>query len=308
MVQVLSGNSWGNDASVEGFLWEPGVDANSRYTEIGPGFYSSMGIPLLAGREFTDADVIGSAPVSIINEAFAGKFGLDPRDAVGKRMARGSNSDELDIEIVGIVADSKYSDVKDDVPSVFAIPYRQDDALQFINFYVRVAGDTESVIPAIRREIAAMDSNLPIQELRMLEDQIREGLLLDRLIGMLATAFAMLATLLAAIGLYGVLTYAVAQRTREIGIRMALGAAGQNVTKLVMRQVITMTIVGAIVGIGAAVFLGGIAESLLFGMDGTDPMVMVFTVVVMGSVSALAGYLPARRASRADPMVALRYE
>ena len=308
MVGVLAGNSWGNDASVEGFVWEPGVDANSRYTEVGPGYFSTMGIPLLAGREFNDADVVGSGLVAVINEAFARKFGLDPRDAVGKRMARGSNSDELDMEIVGIVADARYSDVKADVPPVFAIPYRQNDALQNINFYVRLAGDAETVIPAIRREVAAMDANLPIEGMRMLEDQIKENIILDRLIGTLASAFALLATLLAAVGLYGVLTYAIAQRTREIGIRMALGAGGVKVTKMVMRQVAGMTVVGAILGIGAAIFLGGLAESLLFGMDGTDPLVIVVTVVVMSGVSGIAGYLPARRASKVDPMVALRYE
>ncbi len=308
IVGVLAGNSWGNDASVEGFLWEPGVDANSRYTEVGPGFYSTMGIPLLAGREFTEMDVLGEAPVAIINEAFARKFGLDPRDAVGKRMARGSNADELDMEIVGIVADAKYSDVKDDVPSVFALPYRQDDALQNMNFYVRLAGDAQTVIPAIRREVAAMDANLPIEGMRMLEDQIKENITIDRLIGTLASAFAMLATLLAAVGLYGVLTYAIAQRTREIGIRMALGAGGQKVTRMVMRQVAGMTVVGAILGVGAAIFLGGLAESLLFGMDDTDPLVIGLTVVVMSAVSGVAGYLPARRASKVDPMVALRYE
>ncbi len=308
MVPVLAGSSWGNDASVEGFEWEPGVNANSRYTEVGPGFYSTMGIPLLAGREFTASDVVGAPRVSIINEAFARHFGLDPRTAVGKRMAQGSGVDELDIEIVGVVADARYSDVKDDVPSVFALPYRQNDGLEDMNFYVRVAGDPAPVVAAIRREFAELDRNLPVEDLRMLDDQIAENIMLDRLIGSLAAAFAVLATLLAAVGLYGVLTFAVAQRTREIGIRMALGAGKQSVRSMVMRQVIGMTVMGAVVGIVAAIFLAGLAESLLYGMEGTDPTVFVATVGILGIVAAAAGFLPARRASRVDPMIALRYE
>lgn len=308
MVPVLAGSSWGNDASVEGFEWEPGVDANSRYTEVGPGFYSTMGVPLLAGREFTSSDVVGASPVAIINEAFARHFGLDPRTAVGKRMARGSGAEELDIEIVGVVADAKYSDVKDDVPPVFALPYRQDDGVENMNFYVRVAGDLGTVLPSIRREIARLDANLPVEDMRMLDDQIAENIMLDRLIGSLAGAFALLATLLAAVGLYGVLSFAVAQRTREIGIRMALGAGGYSVRTLVMRQVLVMTAVGVAVGIGVAVFLAGLAESLLYGMDGTDGAVFGATVVLLGVVALAAGYLPARRASKVDPILALRQD
>jgi predicted permease len=308
MVPVLAGSSWGNDASVEGFEWEPGVDSNSRYTEVGPGFYSTMGVPLLSGREFTPSDVVDASPVAVINEAFARHFGLDPRTAVGKRMARGSGVEDLDIEIVGVVADAKYSEVKDDVPPVFALPYRQNEGLENMNFYVRVAGDPTTILPAIRREFSSLDQNLPIEDMRMLDDQIAENIMLDRLIGSLAGAFAVLATLLAAVGLYGVLSFVVAQRTREIGIRMALGAGGFSVRRLVMRQVLVMTTVGVVAGLGAAILLAGLAESLLYGMDGTDGAVFVTTVLVLGLVAGAAGYFPARRASKVDPILALRHE
>lgn len=308
MVPLLSGNSWGNDVSVEGFEWEPGVDANSRYNEVGPGFFSMMGVPLVAGREFTTADGLDASPVAVINETFARKFGLEPRDAVGRRMARGSGSDELNIEIVGVVQDHKYSEVKDDVPPLFILPRAQNEGVVALSYYVRVGIDAEQVIPEIRSRMANLDRNLPLEDLRMLDDQIRETVVVDRLIGSLSTSFALLATLLAAVGLYGVLSFAVAQRTREIGIRMALGAGGGSVRSLVLRQVLVMTVVGALAGLVAAWFLAGLAESLLFGMEGTDPLVFAATPLMIAAVAFVAGYLPARRASRVDPMVALRYE
>jgi predicted permease len=309
LVPVLSGSSWGNDVSVDGFHWEPGVDANSRYTEVGPGFYSTMGIPLLVGREFTPGDALGSEKVAVVNEAFLEKFGLELGVTVGTRIARGTNNyDGLDTRIVGVVQNAAYSDVKDDVPPVFALPYRQNEALDDMNFYVRVAGARRSVVPAIRREVAALDPNLPVEDLRTMEAQIRENILLDRLTGTLSLAFAALATLLAAVGLYGVLSFAVAQRTREIGVRMALGAGAGSVRRLVLRQVVAMTVVGGIIGLGASLWLGRLAESQLFGVDGTDGLVMVATTVLLATVAVAAGYLPARRASRVDPIEALRAE
>ena len=307
LVAVLDGNSWGNDVSVEGFDWEPGVDSNSRFSAVGPGFYSAMGIPLLSGREFTSADVEGEPLVAIVNEAFARKFGLDPRTAVGKRMTRGNGNVDLDMEIVGVVQDAKYSDVKDEIPPVFTVPYRQE-GFTSITFYVRSAADPATVVPAIRQTVAGLDANLPLDNVKMLEETIRENIVLDRLIGTLSTAFALLATLLAAIGLYGVLSYAVAQRTREIGVRMALGAAAGSVRGLVLRQVVGMTVIGGVLGLTAAWWVGGIAQSLLYGLEGRDPVVMIGTVIAVSAVALASAYLPARRASRVDPIEALRYE
>ncbi len=309
MVPLIAGSNWGNDVSVEGFAWEPGVDSNSRFSAVGPGFYSAMRIPLLAGREFTAADAMDNPNVAIVNESFARKFGLDPREAVGKRMARGTGTDvELDMEIVGIVQDAKYSEVKAEIPPVFTVPYLQDDGITHNYFYVRTGGDVQSTVTAIRSEVARLDANLPINGLRMLEETIEENIVLDRFIGTLSTAFAILATLLAAVGLYGVLSYAVSQRTREIGVRMALGAETGQVRGLVLRQVLGMTIVGGAIGLGGAIYLAGFAEALLFGMQGTDPVVLIAAPITLALVAGLAGYLPARRASRVDPMVALRYE
>ncbi len=307
LVPLLAGSNWGNDVSVEGFESGPDTDANARYNEVGTAYFSTVGIRLLAGREFTRADAGGAPRVAIINEAFARKFGLDPRDAVGKRMRRGRGG-ELDTEIIGVVQDAKYSEVKQVVPPLFFTPYRQDPGVGFLTYYLRTGTDPAPVLRAIPEVLKGLDPNLPVEELKTLEDQVRENVFMDRMISTLASAFAVLATLLAAIGLYGVLAYSVAQRTREIGLRMALGAAGPRVRGMVLRQVGVMTLMGGIVGILGAVALGRGAQSLLFEMEGHDPVVLVASAVLLTLVALGAGYLPALRASRVDPMQALRYE
>ncbi len=307
LVPVLANSSWGTDVSVEGFERGPDIDSNSRYNEIGPGFFSTLGMPLIAGREFTDADVGETATVAVINEAFARKFRLDSADVVGKRMStRGSN--DLDIEIVGLVRDAKYNDIKTDVPPVFFTPYRQDATVGSVTFYARTASDPAPVLRAIPDIVRRFDANLPVDDLRTLEQQITENVGLDRLISTLSVAFAILATLLAAVGLYGVLAYTVAQRTREFGLRMALGANGGNVRGIVLWQLGKMTLIGSAIGILAALGLGHYAESILFGMAGRDPWVILRVALLVSAVALLAGYLPALRASRVHPMEALRYE
>ncbi|MDA0329631.1 MAG: ABC transporter permease [Gemmatimonadetes bacterium] len=308
-VTLFSGSNWGNDVGVEGFAWEPGVDANARYNQIGPGYFSTMGVPLLAGREFSAADGDGSPLVAVVNEAFTRKFGLNGAEAVGKWMSdNGGGSDELDIQIVGVVQDAKYAGVKQTVPPLYFLPYRQDRTIGFMTFYVRTAIDPNEVIPQIGPLVRSMDANLPVEDLKTLEQQARENVYLDRMISMLSAAFALLATILAAVGLYGVLAYTVAQRTREIGLRMALGAGSHTVRAMIMKQVGRMLIVGGAIGLVAAIGLGRAAQSLLFGLEGYDGPVMALVTVILGLVGLGAGYIPAMRASRVDPMQALRYE
>lgn len=309
MVPVLAGSSWGTSVSVEGFHWEPGVDAGSRYNLVGPGFFSTLGIPLLAGREFTEADAAGSPRVAIVNEAFTRKFGLEGPEAMGARMAtNSSNADELDVQIVGVIRDAAYSDVKDEVPPTFYLPYRQDEGLGSIYFYARTAIGPRAALEAVRPLVRGLDPDLPVEELKTLEQQITENVFLDRFISILSAAFAVLATILAAVGLYGVLAYTVARRTREIGLRMALGAGRGNVRRLILGQVGRMLVVGGVVGLLAAFLLGHLARSLLFGMGGFDPLVLSAATALLAGVALGAGYLPALRASRVDPMEALRYE
>jgi predicted permease len=306
-VVLFGGNNRGRDVSVQGFKKDPDTDAGSLYTVVGPNHFHVLGVPLIAGRDFTAADNAGAARVAIVNETFAKKFNLG--NAVGKRMS--VYNDSLNIEIVGLAKDAKYSKVKDKIPPVFVIPWRQAGRNYDVGdntFYVRTGLPTDQSIRAIRAAMKNIDPNLPLDGLKTLPQQVHENVYLDRMTSTLTLAFALLATVLAAIGLYGVVAYSVTQRTREIGVRMALGADMSNVRGLVLRQVGAMALVGGAIGIAAAIGLGRAAQSLLYQLNGYDPVVIAAAAVALATVAFLAGFLPARKASRIDPMQALRYE
>jgi len=306
-VQLLSGSNWGGNVTVEGFQTGLDTDTHSYRNEIGPGYFRTLGIPLIAGRDFTRADNLKSPRVVIVNEEFARKFNLG-RNAVGKRMKQGSGNGELDMEIVGLVPDAKYSEVKNKQLPLFYLAYRQDTHLGSTNFYVRTSADAEQLLGAIRPLVARLDPALPISDLHTLQFQVWDNLTGDRVVSVLSAAFAVLATILAAVGLYGVLAYSVAQRTREIGLRMALGAEPGRVRGMVLRQVSWMTLLGAVIGLAAGAGLGRLAESLLFDVKGYDPTVLALAAAALVIVALGAGYIPAYRASRIDPLKALRYE
>jgi len=308
MVPLLANSNWNNSLAIEGFPAGPDTDTTASVNEIAPAYFRTLAVPLLAGREFTLADGITTPKVAIVNETFAKKFNLG-RGAVGKHIGTSAGSgSKLDIEIVGLVPDTKYSDVKRKIPPQYFLPYRQDDQIGFLTFYVRTALDTEQALGQIRRVVKAADPNLPVENLRTMTEQVRENVFVDRIISTLSAGFAGIATLLAAIGLYGVLAYTVAQRTREIGLRMALGAAPQSVRRMVLRQVAWMTLAGGTVGLGLAILIGWMGRSLLFELKGYDPVVLAVSVVALALVALAAGFVPAFRASRIDPMIALRYE
>ena len=228
---------------------------------------------------------------------------------IGKRLQRMGRSDGFDIEIVGVAGNSAYDDVKKDEQSPLVLmPYRQDPDLAGANIYARTSGSEQDLLAALPRIVQNIDPGLPVGEPRTMTAQVFENVAIDRLVTMMSTAFAVLATLLAALGLYGVLAYTVTQRTREFGLRMALGAEGKTVRRLVLRQVGSMTAVGAVIGVAIAVGLSRVAESLLFRMTARDPMVFAGATVVFIAVALCAGLIPALRASRVDPMTALRYE
>jgi predicted permease len=307
LVPLLGGSSWGTGVSVEGYKPEGNNRVTARFNAVGANYYKTIGVDLLAGREFTWADEKGRPKVAIVNETFARTFGLGA-NPVGKRMARRTGDTvTLDIEIVGLMRNSKYNSVRDSIPPIFATPHRQETHGE-LNFYVRTDGDPNALLRAIPVVVRNIDPMLPVERLRTMPEEIKQNIFLDRMISTMSTAFALLATLLASIGLYGVLAYSVAQRTREIGVRMALGADAMRVRVLVLRQVALMVLVGGIIGLAGAIALGRVAQSMLFQMSGSDPIVMMSATVLLALVALAAGYVPALRASRVDPMQALRYE
>ena len=307
MVPVLAGDNWGNSLVVEGFEAGPDTNTNASFNAVGPGYFRTMAIPLMAGREFTRADAFGGPKVGIVNQAFAKKFNLGD-NPVGKRFGLGGAAAKPDIEIVGIVQDAKYSDVKREVPPQYFLPYRQEERLGYGYFYIRTATPPEQLLSTVPIVMRKLDASLPVGDVKTMETQIRENVTQDRIISTLSLAFALLATVLAAIGLYGVLAYTVAQRTREFGLRMALGADGAAVRSLVMKQVVKMAIIGGTIGLIVAVGVGRLAQSLLFEMEGHDPVVLTGATFALALVALGAGFIPALRASKVDPMNALRYE
>ncbi len=306
MVPLLAGSNWGNSLEVEGFQSGPDTDTVANFNKIGPGYFRTLGVPLIVGREFTREDAANGALVTVVNEQFTRKFNLG-RNALGKHIQQ-SGRTSPQIEIVGVVADAKYSEVKDAPPPQFFTPYRQGETMGFLNFYVKTSLPPEQILPTIAKVVARLDPNLPVEELRTLEEQIRDNVFLDRLLMVLSVSFAALATLLAGVGLYGVLAYTVALRTREIGLRMALGAAPERVRRMVLRQMGVMTALGAVVGLGLAALAGRGAQSLLFELKGYDPVVFTVSACLLAVIALGAGFVPALRASRVDPMTALRYE
>jgi predicted permease len=313
-VPLLAGSNWQNNITVEGFDAGPDADTVVSVARVGLDYFRTMGIPMLTGREFTSADTEGAPRVAVVNEAFGRKFNLWA-NVIGKRLAMGAGGKRpLDIEIVGLVRDAKYSDAREPAPPQLVMSYRQPDApdrqatVGPLTFYVRTTSDIGGLLAAIPSLVKRHDANLPVVNLRSMEDQIWDNTTPQRVLGTLSSSFAGVAILLAAIGLYAVLSYGVAQRLREIGIRMALGAQPRDVRSLVLRQVVRITAIGGVVGAALALGLGQLGEALFFGVEGYNAAIVVAAVLLVGAVAAAAGALPARRATAVSPIEALRME
>ena len=305
---VFTDSNSSSNITVEGYQAQEDENTDVGQNYIGPNFFSTMGIPLIRGREFTLADGATSPKVAIVNEAMVQRFFAN-REALGARFAFGAgDKTRPDILIVGIVKDSKHASVRDKVKPFVYLPYGQDKNVGYLTFYVKTRQDTATMATTVRREVQRLDGNLPIYDLKTLEQQISESLFADRFLTFLSLCFALLAALLASLGLYGVMAYTVTRRTREIGIRMALGASRGNVSWLILREVVILAVIGLIVGLPAAYGLGRLTESLLYGVKASDPVVFVGAGLLLTVATLLGGYLPARKAAGIDPLKALRYE
>jgi predicted permease len=306
-IAPLSGNADRSTVVIEGYKSKPEDDMNPLVNWINPGYFSAMGIPLITGREFTRRDGAQAPKVGVINQAMARYF-FGNENPIGRHLGFGSRERTPEIEIVGVVRDGKYESLREQAQRTVYIPVAQDPTTEQVTFYVRGAGKVEAMTGALRGAVARLDANLPVYDVQSVETGIDDSIYIDRMIAALSTFFGGLATLLAAIGLYGVMAYSVTRRTREIGVRMALGADRGSVLWLVMKEVAVLAGVGIAVALPVAYGLGRLVNSQLYGVAPADAVVLVGGAVFLAVVAALAGYFPALRATRVDPLVALRYE
>ena len=306
-IATLTGTDNGANITIEGKKELPEDLQHVEYDGVSPKYFSTLGVALLAGREFNESDTANSPKVAIVNESMAKRYFAEGRP-LGARFAWGGGKATPNITIVGVVQDTKQSHVRDGSVAYVYYPYSQEDKLTGMTFYVRTQQDPLLLANGLRGEVQRLDANLPLYELKTFERVVNEDLFAERMVAGLSASFGGLAALLAALGIYSVLAYLVVQRTREIGIRMALGARPGNVRLLIFREVGFMVFAGVVVGLPLAYGLARLSESLLFGVQAGDPLIYVLTLAVIGVVASAACYLPARRATRVHPIVALRYE
>jgi len=307
-IPVLTGTDMGTNITVEGVQSLETDEQHINFDAVSPNYFSTMKVPLLSGREFTDADTATSSKVTIINEAMMKKF-FSNRNPIGVHIAMGSGDGKKpDIEIVGVVKDAKESHVRDNARPYFYRPYAQFGKLFGMTFYVRTNHDPLLIANDLRQAVRQQDANLPLYELKTVSRVVDEDLFAERVIAGLSSSFGALAGILAALGIYGVLAYLVVQRTREIGIRLALGAASGHVRALVFKEVGWMVLAGVVVGLPSAYALARLSASLFYGVHAGDITVYLISLSVIVMIAAVACYVPSRRATRIDPIVALRYE
>jgi predicted permease len=318
-MRILEDNEWDSIMSVEGFTpAKPDEHAEPYMNAISPNYFATLGVPIVAGRDFTinDSHTVKHGPevwnwvptTVMINEKFAKKY-FAGRNPVGLHLGFGTDpGTPTDMEVIGVVKDFKYTNLRDEIPEQAYVPYLGDRFLTGMTIYVRTSADPNQLMSTVRSTVRDMDPNVPVYSMRTTEVTINESLSTERMIASLSAVFGFLATLLAVIGLYGVMAYTVAQRTREVGIRMALGAARGNVIWMVMREVLLLVAIGVVAGVSSALALTRVVQSQLFGLTPHDPLTLVFATAALALVACAAGYVPALRASRLDPMDALRYE
>jgi predicted permease len=319
---LLEGGGWGMGITVEGYQPKPGDRRGSWLNAVSPGYFKTLQLPLVAGREFTARDELTTRNLSfentgtwrwpfrvaVVNETFVKRY-LGGRNPLGVHIGIGDDpGTPTPAEIIGIAVDSKYGEIREEpAPQIF-FPALEHDAISELTAYVRTTRDPKEMTSAVRRVVQKLDPTLPVFNVRTFEEQLARSLTNERLFASLSTAFGVLATLLAAVGLYGVMAYAVTRRTREIGIRIALGARGSQVAWRILREATVLVGIGLGLGLGAAWWLTRFVESQLYGVTPHDPWTLAACVVALTAIAGLAVWVPARRAARTDPLVALRSE
>jgi predicted permease len=305
----MSGTARTSSVTVRGRTSSPGENLSVSDILVGPSYAETLSLPILLGRSIGLQDTPASNKVAVINHAFAQYFYSD-QNPIGRRITFEEDSDKNDVEIVGVIADVKYRNARSEAErSVYRPILQMQDQSAFTNvIQVRTEGDPLSIAPAVRAAIAQVDDKLTIGGLTSLRLQTDESLRQEKLTAQLVSFFSLLALLLAAVGLYGVMAHAVVRRTNEIGIRMALGAERSNIIWMVLRDSLILVVLGILIGVPTALGAAKLISSQLFGLTGSDPLTLITAIAVLSIVAALAGYLPARKASRVDPLVALRHE
>ena len=304
----LADDNTSNNITLAGYTAKETENMNVESPHVSPGYFSTMGMPLLAGRDFGDQDHEGTQKVAVVNESFARHYFGEPQRAIGHYYCKGAGTVKPDTEIVGVVKDAKHTGVRQDIVRTTFTPYLQEPNLGSMTLYVRTWQSPESAEATLRRAMQALDSKLVLDNFRTMQEQIDDNLIAERVIAILASAFGALAVLMAAVGLYGVLAYSTAQRTREIGIRIALGANRSSVMRMVLIEVLWLAGISIAIALPASLLLTRAARSQLFGVSSSDPATLVAVTLVVAVVAIASALLPARRAAKTDPMVALRYE
>jgi predicted permease len=305
----LSGDDIGSNFSIAGYDAKEDEDMHFESPSVTPGYFAALQLPVLAGRTFTNQDIVGQPKVAVVNATLARKYFGDPQRALGKMFGHGQGPDtKFDTQIVGVVGDAKHTGVRDEVRRTIYAPFLQGEKPGALQYYVRTWQSPESAEASIRSSMQNLDSKLVLDTMRTMDEQIADNLVNDRLVTLLAVVFAALATLLAAIGLYGVLAYSTAQRTREIGIRMAMGAQRISVVRMVLVDVLWLAGISIALTIPLALLLARLIRNQLYGVGSFDPLTLGAGTVLVMIVAILSAVLPAKRAASVEPMKALRTE
>jgi predicted permease len=304
----LANDNETGDVAIAGYSEKTDENMNVEQPNVSVDYFTTLQMPLLAGRAFTGQDSAGSEKVVVVNESFARHFFGDPQQALGHNLGDGGKGKKTDVAIVGVVKDAKHSSLREPVARTVFRPYPQMPEPHGMTFYVRTWQQPESAESTIRRSMQTLDSNLVLDTFRTMDEQIDNNLTAERVIAFLASGFGVLAALMAAVGLYGVLAYSTTQRTSEIGIRMALGATRASVVGMVLFEVLWLAGISIAVTLPVSLLLMRAVRSQLYGISSSDPLTLCAMTLLVTFVALVSAMLSARRAARVDPMKALRYE